>query len=403
MPLFSRFAKIGLKVYGFDIDKEKIRKLKQGISYINHVDFKFLKKTQLKDCKFISDFSLISEVDVIILCLPTPLKKNNIPELKYIKDTIRAIKKYMREGQVLSLESTTYPGTTEELIAPTIMKKFELGRNYFLVYSPEREDPGRTDIALKNIPKVLGGYSKKCSLIGEKIYKFAFKKIVKVDSLKIAEFTKLLENIYRSVNIGLVNELKIIADKMNININKVIKASSTKPFGYHPFFPGPGLGGHCIPIDPFYLTWKAKQFGLNTKFIKLSGLINREITTWVVSKLLKNLKNKNSKVLIIGVAYKKNIDDIRESPSLKIMEILSKKKISFQYYDPYIKKLYRNRNFYTKLNSIKVTAKKLKSFDATIIVTDHDNINWDMVLNNSKLILDTRNVYKQKFDNVINA
>ena len=403
LPLFSRFAKIGLKVYGFDIDKEKIRKLKQGISYINHVDFKFLQKTQLKDCKFISDFSLISEVDVIILCLPTPLKKNNIPELKYIKDTIRAIKKYMREGQVLSLESTTYPGTTEELIAPTIMKKFELGRNYFLVYSPEREDPGRTDIALKNIPKVLGGYSKKCSLIGEKIYKFAFKKIVKVDSLKIAEFTKLLENIYRSVNIGLVNELKIIADKMNININKVIKASSTKPFGYHPFFPGPGLGGHCIPIDPFYLTWKAKQFGLNTKFIKLSGLINREITTWVVSKLLKNLKNKNSKVLIIGVAYKKNIDDIRESPSLKIMEILSKKKISFQYYDPYIKKLYRNRNFYTKLNSIKVTAKKLKSFDATIIVTDHDNINWDMVLNNSKLILDTRNVYKQKFDNVINA
>ena len=403
LPLFTRFAEVGLKVYGFDIDKEKIRKLKKGISYIKHVDFKFLKKTQIKGCKFETDYLLISQVDIIILCLPTPLKKNQTPELKYIKDTIYKIKKFMRVGQVLSLESTTYPGTTEELIAPTIMKKFDLGKNYFLVYSPEREDPGRTNITLKNIPKVLGGYTKQCSLIGEKIYSFAFNKIVKVDSLKIAEFTKLLENIYRSVNIGLVNELKIIADKMDININKVIKASSTKPFGYQPFFPGPGLGGHCIPIDPFYLTWKAKQFGLDTKFIKLSGVINREITNWVVSKLIKNLKNKNSKVLIIGVAYKKNIDDIRESPSLKIMEILTKRKISFQYYDPYIKKLYRNRNFYRKLSSIKVTQSKLKSFDATIIVTDHDNINWTMIQKNSKLILDTRNVYKQKFNNVVSV
>lgn len=406
LPLFSRFADVGIKVYGFDIDKEKIRKLKKGISYIKHVDFEFLKKTQIKGCKFESNYSLISQVDVIILCLPTPLKKNQTPELKYIKDTIKRIKKFMRAGQVLSLESTTYPGTTEELIAPAISKKFNLGKNYFLVYSPEREDPGRKNVLLKNIPKVLGGYTKQCTLIGAKIYKFAFKKIVKVDSLKIAEFTKLLENIYRSVNIGLVNELKIIADKMDININKVIKASSTKPFGYQPFFPGPGLGGHCIPIDPFYLTWKAKQFGLDTKFIKLSGVINREITTWVVSKLLKNLKNlknSNPKILIIGVAYKKNIDDIRESPSLKIMEMLSKKKISFQYFDPYIKKLYRNRNFYKKLSSINMTQNKLKSFDATIIVTDHDNINWEMVRKNSKLVLDSRNVYKQKFNNVISV
>lgn len=404
LPLCLRYAKSGFRIIGFDIDKKKIENLRKGKSYINHIDFSFLKKIQNKGSKFVNDFSLISNVDIIILCLPTPLKKNNTPELKFIKNTLKIIKKYLKKNQVLSLESTTYPGTTEEIIAPVIKKKFLIGKDFFLIYSPEREDPGRNNVDLKNIPKVLGGYTKNCSDIGEKIYSKAFKKIIKVDNLKIAELTKLLENIYRSVNIGLVNEMKIISDKMGIDIHKVIKASSTKPFGFKPFHPGPGLGGHCIPIDPLYLTWKAKKYGVDTNFIKLSALINKKITYWVVSKLFKIIKNiKKPRILILGVAYKKNIDDVRESPALKIMEILAKKKILFQYYDPYVRELPRNRNYYKNIKSIKISPKRIKSFNAIILVTDHDVINWGMIQKNAKLILDTRNVYKKKYDNVIKS
>ena len=404
LPLCIRFAKSGYRIVGFDIDRNKIDKLKKGISYINHLDFNYLKRIQRKGSIFVSDFSLISKVDIIILCLPTPLKKNNTPELKFIKDTLKNIKKFFKKNQILVLESTTYPGTTEEIVAPVLTKKFTLGQDYFLVYSPEREDPGRNNINLKNIPKVLGGFTKNCSIVGEKIYSKAFKKIIKVDNLKIAELTKLLENIYRSVNIGLVNEMKIISDKMNIDIHKVIKASSSKPFGFKAFYPGPGLGGHCIPIDPLYLTWKAKKYGINTNFIKLSAITNKKITYWVLSKLLKKIKKiKKPKILILGVAYKKNIDDIRESPALKIMEVLAKKKIVFQYYDPYINKIPKNRNYYKNIKSIKISAKKIKSFDALLLITDHDVINWSMIQKNAKLIIDTRNVYIKNYSNVVKA
>ena len=404
LPLFQRFAQSGFKLIGFDVDKEKINKLKKGINYIKHLDFTYFKKLQSKGSVFKNDFSLISKVDIIILCLPTPLKKDKTPELKHIKDTLNKIKKFLRKNQIISLESTTYPGTTEEIIAPPLEKRFTLGKDYFLVYSPEREDPGRSDISLKNIPKVLGGFTKNCSLIGSKIYSKAFKKIVRVDNLKIAELTKLLENIYRSVNIGMINEMKVIADKMEIDIHKVIKASSTKPFGFKTFYPGPGLGGHCIPIDPLYLTWKAKQYGIDSKFIRLSAKTNNNITYWVLSKLLKALKKiKNPRVLIAGIAYKKNIDDVRESPALKFMEILSKKKILFEYHDPYIKKIPKNRNFYKKIKSINISPKIIKKFDVILIVTDHDIVNWKMVQKNAKLIIDTRNVYKKNYINVIRA
>jgi UDP-N-acetyl-D-glucosamine dehydrogenase len=406
LPLFSRFSKNGYNVIGLDIDKNKITKLKKGISYIKHLDFAYLKKTQKDGCTFSDNFKLIADIDFLILCLPTPLNKKREPDMSYIKKTLLQIKPYLREGQVISLESTTYPGTTEELVVSMVSKKFNIGNNFYVIYSPEREDPGREDISLKDIPKVMGGFTSQCKNVGKLLYSIAFNKVVSVSSLKVAEFSKLLENIYRSVNIGLVNEMKMVADKMSINIHEVIEASKTKPFGFKAFYPGPGLGGHCIPIDPFYLTWKAKKHGIETKFIELSGLINRKITHWVISKVLKKFKEekillKKTKILIIGVAYKKNIDDIRESPALEILKFFKKKVTKIYYHDPYIDKIPRNRNYNISLHSSKLTANLLKKVSATIIVTDHDNINYLKIQRNCRLVFDSRNVYKKNILNVI--
>jgi len=406
LPLFVRFAQQGYKVFGLDIDKNKIKKLQRGISYIKHLDFSYLKKTQEKGCVFSNNFKLVSNIDFLILCLPTPLNIKREPDMSYIKKTVTQIKPYLREGQTISLESTTYPGTTEELIISKVYKKFNIGSNFFVIYSPEREDPGRKNILLKNIPKVISGYTTKCAKIGNFLYSIAFNKTVPVSSLKVAEFSKLLENIYRSVNIGLINEMKMVADKMNINIHEVIEASKTKPFGFKAFYPGPGLGGHCIPIDPFYLTWKAKKHGIDTKFIELSGLINRKITHWVISKILKKFKEekillKKTKILIIGAAYKKNIDDIRESPALEIIKFFKQKVKKIYYHDPYIDKIPRNRNYNISLHSSKLTNNLLKKVSAAIIVTDHDNINYLKIQQNCRLVFDSRNVYKKNIINVI--
>jgi UDP-N-acetyl-D-glucosamine dehydrogenase len=406
LPLFIRFSHKGYKVIGLDIDVNKIAKLKKGASYIKHLNFNYLKDTQKKGCIFTDKFQIVSKIDFLILCLPTPLNKKKEPDMTYIKKTLLQIKPYLRERQVISLESTTYPGTTEELVVSMVSKKFNIGRNFCVIYSPEREDPGRKNIALKDIPKVMGGFTSQCKIVGKLLYSIAFNKIISVSSLKVAEFSKLLENIYRSVNIGLINEMKMVADKMKININEVINASKTKPFGFKAFYPGPGLGGHCIPIDPFYLTWKAKKYGIDTKFIKLSGIVNKKITHWVISKVLQRFKEekillKKTRILIIGVAYKKNIDDIRESPALEIIKFFKQKVKKMYYHDPYINRIPINRNFNINLRSSKLTTNLLKKISAVIIVTDHDKVNYSKIQRNSKLVFDSRNVYKKNIINVI--
>ena len=308
LPRCLQFLKSKFTVYGFDNDKNKLRFLKKNRSYLSSVNSKVLNKLS-KNFITTDDFTLINKVDVIIICLPTPIKKNFSPNLTIVRQVFNKIRNHIKEGQAISFESTTYPGTTEELMLPYLKKKFELGKNFYLIYSPERDDPG-TKLDNKNIPKLVSGYSSKCLLVGEKIYKSIINKPIKVSSIKVAEMSKLYENIFRSINISLVNETKIILKKLNINISEVINAAKTKPFGFMPFFPGPGYGGHCIPVDPFYFIWLAKKHGLNSKFIELSGKINNSIPDWICKEIEHELKKKfkkiiNCKVLILGVAYKK--------------------------------------------------------------------------------------------------
>jgi len=396
LPLATNFCSKGFNVIGFDIDKSRVNKVNKKINYIKNVD---LKKYDNK-IKATSSFYLIKECDVIILAVPTPLKKNFDPDLGFIKRSIKSILPYLRKHQLISLESTSYPGTTYDEIVKKI-KNMKIGHDIFICYSPEREDPGNKYFKTKDIPKVISGYTKNCLKVGKSFYKVFFRSLVPVSSTQTAEFTKLLENIYRSVNIGLVNEMKIISQRMGINIHEAIKAASTKPFGYRPFDPGPGMGGHCIPIDPFYMFWKAKKLGYESKFIKEAGEINTMMPKWIISKIEKVLKKldkkiKSNKILIIGTAYKRNIDDDRESPAYPIMSILKKKGYKINYYDPYIKEIKKDNPFpnLKNLKSIKFNKQNLKNYDVTLIVTDHNNINYSQILKNSKLIFDCRNKLK---------
>ncbi len=405
LPRCLQFLKSKFTVYGFDNDKNKLRFLKKNRSYLSSVNSKVLNKLS-KNFITTDDFTLINKVDVIIICLPTPIKKNFSPNLTIVRQVFNKIRNHIKEGQAISFESTTYPGTTEELMLPYLKKKFELGKNFYLIYSPERDDPG-TKLDNKNIPKLVSGYSSKCLLVGEKIYKSIINKPIKVSSIKVAEMSKLYENIFRSINISLVNETKIILKKLNINISEVINAAKTKPFGFMPFFPGPGYGGHCIPVDPFYFIWLAKKHGLNSKFIELSGKINNSIPDWICKEIEHELKKKfkkiiNCKVLILGVAYKKNINDDRESPSYNLIKILTNKyKCKVSFYDPLIKKVNKLnlKNFNNK--SILLNKNKLKSFDFGIVVTDHDFINYNRIKKNIRLIFDTRNLKFLSGDNII--
>ena len=316
---------------------------------------------------------------------------------------------YLKKNQIISLESTTYPGTTEEIIGNKLKQRnFNLGKDFFLVYSPEREDPGNRDFNTKNIPKIIGGYSKKCLAIGIAVYKSSLDTLYPVSSLKVAEMTKLLENIHRAVNIGLVNEMKMVTDKMNIDIQEVIKAASTKPFGFVPYYPGPGLGGHCIPIDPFYLTWKAKEFGVKTKFIELAGEINSQMPQWVIDKIIDALNSKQmsinkSKILILGIAYKKDVNDTRESPSLEIIKILKNLGSYVEYSDPYVPEILNLRKYKFKMKNIKISPTKISTYDAIVIATDHSDFDYEMILKNAKIIIDTRNVFAKHFKNLIKA
>tara|TARA_B100000242_G_scaffold285944_1_gene250965 strand:+ start:5664 stop:6974 length:1311 start_codon:yes stop_codon:yes gene_type:complete len=402
LPLALSFLDNGFDVIGFDIDKSKIRQINLGESYIKHIPSNKIRKS-IKSKKFIPtlDFSLISEVDVIIICVPTPLTKYRDPDLSFILSTMASIKPFLKKGQIISLESTTYPGTTKDVILPSLEKiGFLVGENLFLVYSPEREDPGNIKYHTSNIPKVIGGTTSACLKVGRKVYGSVVNEVINVSSTKVAEMTKLLENIHRAVNIGLMNELKVLCDQMDIDLYEVIEAASTKPFGFVPYYPGPGLGGHCIPIDPFYLTWKAKEYEMHTRFIELAGEINSGMPKYVISKTADLLNDhgksiSKSKILIIGLAYKKNVDDTRESPALKIIQLLIKKGAEVEYSDPLVNKMPKTRKYNFNLRSIELLPENIKKFDVTIIVTDHDSINYKELHDNSKLIIDTRGRYKK--------
>ena len=410
LPLLLRFIEAGYKTLGFDIDKNKINLLKQGKSYIQHIGAgRVAEAFQTGRLAVTDNLQQIGEVDTIIICLPTPLGKHHEPDLSYVIDTVDKMAPYLRSGQVVSLESTTYPGTTEEEVRPRIERQgLVVGEDVYLVYSPEREDPGNAKYITQTIPKLVGGTTEACLKIGMALYGAIVDQPVPVSSTKVAEMAKLLENIYRAVNIGLVNELKMVADRMDINIWEVIAAAASKPFGFTPFYPGPGLGGHCIPIDPFYLTWKAKEYGLHTRFIELAGQVNTAMPQWVVSKVTEALNERKksvngAKVLVLGVAYKKDIDDLRESPALEIIELLQLQGAEVTYSDPHILALPKTRKYNLQLTSIEVTEETLSTSDCVVLVTNHSDFDYNFLQQHSQLIIDTRGQYPSNLENVVSA
>ena len=409
LPLMLRYVDIGYKVLGFDIDAEKVNKLNNGETYIEHIPAEKIAAASNSLFEATTDFSRIGEVEAVILCVPTPLNKYREPDMSFVIDTTDAVKPYLRAGQVLSLESTTYPGTTEEELLPRVEEGgLKVGENVFLVYSPEREDPGNPNFETRTIPKVIGGHTPACLEVGLALYQPAIDKVVPVSSTKAAELTKLLENIHRAVNIGLVNEMKIVADKMDIDIHEVIDAAATKPFGFVAYYPGPGLGGHCIPIDPFYLTWKAREYGVNTRFIELAGEVNSSMPEYVVNKTALALNDhqrsiKGSKVLVLGIAYKKNVDDMRESPSVEVMELLRDLGAEISYSDPHVPVFPKMREHKFDLKSVPLTAESIASYDCVVLTTDHDKFDYDLLKQHAKLIVDTRGKYSGKHDNIVKA
>lgn len=409
LPLALRFSEEGYSVVGFDIDDFKVKRISEGQSYIEHIPSSAVQAAVSKSFSATTDFKEISRVDAIILCVPTPLNKYREPDLSFVLNTMDSIVPFLRKGQVVSLESTTYPGTTDEELKPRIESRgFKVGEDVFLVFSPEREDPGNPNFSTRTIPKVVGGYSPACLEVGVELYGGVIDKVVPVSSTKAAEMTKLLENIHRAVNIGLVNEMKIVADKMGIDIHEVIDAAATKPFGFVAYRPGPGIGGHCIPIDPFYLTWKAREYGLHTRFIELAGEINNAMPSYVVSKIAMALNDKEksvkgSKVLVLGISYKKNIDDMRESPSVFLMEKLRDDGAVVDYTDPHVPVFPKMREHKFDLSSIALTPTTIASYDCVVLATDHDKFDYDMIIKNAQLVVDTRGKYRKETRNLVKA
>ncbi len=400
LPLVSNFLKNGFEVIGIDVDDAKIKSLQSGESYIAHIDSSFIKDSIGNNLKVSSDISSVSKLDIIILCLPTPLNKNKEPDMSFVFNTIDELIPYLRSGQALSLESTTYPGTTSEDIFGMLQEKgLVAGEDINLIYSPEREDPGNAKFNTATIPKIVSGHTESCLRIAEALYSSIVDTIVPVSSTQTAELTKLLENIYRAVNIGLVNEMKIVSEKLGIDIYEVIDAASTKPFGFTPYYPGPGIGGHCIPIDPFYLTWKAKQHGVHTKFIELAGEINNSMPLRVLQKveevlLGKNLDISSSKILLLGMAYKKDLDDMRESPSISILQLLEDKGAEVNYSDPFIPVFPDTRKYEFNRGSLEINAQTLQDQDLVILCTDHTQFDYEFIRKESTEIIDTRGVYR---------
>lgn len=400
LPLAIVCTRKGFPVIGFDIDPLKIQFLSENKSYIEHIPSEWLQEYSLEAT---DRFERLSEVDIIIICVPTPLGKHRDPNLSFVIESTKAIATSLRQGQLIVLESTTYPGTTDEEVLPILESTgLVVGEDFFLGYSPEREDPGNPNYGTSTIPKIVSGITPSCCQLVETFYNYLVVKTIPVSSTRVAEAAKILENTYRAVNIALVNELKVLFQRMDIDIWEVIKAASTKPFGFQPFYPGPGLGGHCIPIDPFYLTWKAHEYELHTRLIELAGEINTAMPHYVLGRLVEALSEqgkaiKNAKILILGIAYKKNVGDYRESPALKLIELLQNLKAEVRYHDPYLPEFdgsYHYPNL--KLRSLPLDAEILAASDAVLIVTDHDNIDYEKIVAHSSLVVDTRNAIEQR-------
>ena len=411
LPLAREFLKEGFRVCGFDLDLNKVEMLKSGRSYIKHIKDDFLKKHVLDTKKLTatSDFAKLADVDYILVCVPTPLGKHRNPDLSYVLNSTRSIAQHVRTGHVVVLESSTYPGTTEDDMMPILEATgLKVGVDYYLGYSPEREDPGNKDFSTGTIPKIVSGVTPDCLEVIDCLYS-KIVTTVRVSSPKVAEASKILENTYRAVNIAMVNELKMLFDRMGINVWEVIDAAKSKPFGFQAFYPGPGLGGHCIPIDPYYLTWKAKEYEFTTRFIELAGEINTQQPYFVVQKAGAALNQQNkslrgSRILLLGVAYKKDIDDVRESPALTLHELIVEQGALVDYYDPFIPETGPHRHFPgMKLHSIVYSTEAIASYDLVIVVTDHSIFAYDEILANAQLILDTRNVYRLAHEKVFKA
>jgi len=392
IPLGLEFAGTGFSVTGFDKDSARVKEINSGKQVMKHIPAKSMKEFVKKNKgSSTTEFSEIRDMDCLIICVPTPLGEHEQPDMSYIESASKEIGKNLRKGQLIVLESTTYPGTTREIVKPILEKsKLEAGEDFFLAYSPEREDPGNKEFSISEIPKVMGGLTDNCLRLTSNLYKNIVSETVEVSSLETAEATKLMENIFRAVNIAMVNELKLILSRMGINIWEVIDAAKTKPFGFMPFYPGPGMGGHCIPIDPFYLSWKAKEYNTEAKFIELAGEINRKMTEHIAHRIGRALNDdkksiRGSKILIVGVAYKKDIDDIRESPALRIMDLLKHKGAKITYHDPNVKNV-------GPLKSLDLTQNTINEQDAIVITTDHTNIDYKSLGKHAKLIVDTRNI-----------
>ncbi len=409
LPLSLLFAEAGFSVTGFDIDEKKVANLEAGRSYIFRIPEDEIQSARKQGFRATGDFSMLSSMDAIIMCVPTPLTGHREPDLSFIENTARAVAPWLREGQIVVLESTTYPGTTEELLIPILEKENTEGlrvktaensdsdRVFYVAFSPEREDPGNTSVARRDIPKVVGGHEPTATELAATLYEGIFKRAVRVSSTRVAEMSKLLENIYRCVNIALVNELKVLAMRMGVDIWEVIDAAATKPFGFHPFYPGPGLGGHCIPIDPFYLSWKAKEYDFNTRFIELAGEVNEGMPEFVVQNVAKALNHQRkpingSKIIMLGMAYKKDIDDLRESPSLTVLELLRAEGAEVVYNDPYFPTVGRGRHYNLNMTCTPLT--HLGDYDCVLIMTDHTDYDYKDIVRQSQLVVDSRNATK---------
>jgi len=401
LPLLLQFCRSGNTAIGFDIDEEKVKSLSAGKSYIRHIESSALAEAiKTGRLSATTDFSRIAEVDAVIICVPTPLTRHREPDISYIVNTGKQIGPHLRSGQVVVLESTTYPGTTDEDLKPILEKLSGLkaGVDFHLAFSPEREDPGNPQFKTADIPKVVGGYTAECGRHAAALYGKAGIRTVPVSSTRVAESAKLLENIFRCVNIAMVNELKIVFDRMGIDVWEVIQAAKTKPFGFMPFYPGPGLGGHCIPIDPFYLTWKAREYNVCTRFIELAGEVNAGMPEYVVQRTLEALSDrgkalKGAKVLLVGLAYKKDVDDMRESPSLVLWELLEGRGATVNYHDPFIPVVPRTREHarFAGRQSVPLTAETLPGYDVVLIATDHTTVDYPELVRHSALVVDTRN------------
>jgi len=414
LPLALRFADVGQQVTGFDLDKTKVEKLNAGSSYIQHISSERIRE-QVKRKRFraTTDFAKLRDMDAVLICVPTPLDERREPDLSYVKETAEAIAPHLQKGQLIVLESTTYPGTTDELVLPILeqgglrcpldsgSRGKEVKTDFYLAFSPEREDPGNKQYGLAQIPKVVGGINPPSGRAAANMYAQIVSKVVPVSSTRAAEMVKLLENIFRCVNIALVNELKLLSLRMGLDIWEVIDSAATKPFGFMPFYPGPGLGGHCIPVDPYYLSWKAREFDFAARFIELAGEINTEMPYHIVRSVGAALNDreksvKGSKVLLLGVAYKKDVDDLRESPSLKMLELLTERGADVDYNDPYFRALHKMRHYdFSHKRSVDLTPEAIASYDCVLIATDHSSYDYELIVKNAKLVVDTRNATRR--------